>query len=221
MYLVVLGPPGAGKGTQAALLAKRWGLTHLSTGDLLRQAVETGTPLGEKVKGLLGKGGLVPDDIVIALTQERLESLQDRGAVLDGFPRTLEQARALDRALAGKGVDRAIFIRVSPEQIVRRVSSRWTCRVCQTPYNVFTSQPRVPGKCDRCGGELYQRADDTVEGIRKRLEVYLAQTVPVIEYYRERGKLLEVDGEVGVEEVSRRVEAALADPQAQRLRGGG
>lgn len=216
MVVVFLGPPGAGKGTQASRLARRWGLRHLSTGDLLRQAVEEGSPLGRKAQEYMDKGLLVPDEVVIGLIQEQLRGQRD-GIVLDGFPRTLEQARALDRALEKNGgVDRAIFFRINSEELIRRLSSRWTCRNCQAPYNLLTSPSREQGRCDKCGGELYQRPDDTPDGIRKRLEVYRAQTMPVIEYYKERGKLLEVDGGGEVEKVSQEVEKALSS-----LRGEG
>ena len=208
MVLVFLGPPGAGKGTQAALLARRWGLKHLSSGDLLRQAVEKGSPLGREAQKYMDKGVLVPDEVVIGLILEQLQG-QD-GVVLDGFPRTLEQARVLDQALGKGGVERALLLRVEPGEMVRRLSSRWTCRNCQAPYNLMTNPPREKGKCDRCGGELYQRPDDTPAGIRKRLEVYMAQTTPVIEYYKEKGRLLEVDGGGGVEEVSQEMEKALS-----------
>jgi len=208
MVLVFLGPPGAGKGTQAALLARRWGLKHLSSGDLLRQAVEKGSPLGREAQKYMDKGVLVPDEVVIGLILEQLQG-QD-GVVLDGFPRTLEQARVLDQALGKGGVERALLLRVEPGEMVRRLSSRWTCRNCQAPYNLMTNPPREKGKCDRCGGELYQRPDDTPAGIRKRLEVYTAQTTPVIEYYKEKGRLLEVDGGGGAEEVSQGMEKALS-----------
>jgi len=208
MVLVFLGPPGAGKGTQAALLARRRGLKHLSSGDLLRQAVEEGSALGREAQKYMDKGLLVPDEVVIGLILEQLQG-QD-GVVLDGFPRTLEQARVLDQALGKGGVERALLLRVDPEELVRRISSRWTCRNCQAPYNLLTNPPREKGRCDKCGGELYQRPDDTPAGIRKRLEVYQAQTTPVIEYYKEKGRLLEVDGSGGAEEISQGMEKALS-----------
>ena len=208
MVLVLLGAPGAGKGTQAALLARKWGLKHLSSGDLLRRAVELGSPLGKEAKGYMEKGLLVPDEVVIGLIMEQLKG-QD-GVVLDGFPRTLEQARALDKALGKGGVDKAVLIKVDPEELVVRLSSRWTCRGCQAPYNLVSNAPREKGRCDKCAGELYQRPDDVPAGIRKRLEVYSAQTTPVIEYYRGKGRLLEVDGSRGADEVRQEIEKALS-----------
>jgi len=208
MVLVFLGPPGAGKGTQAALLARRRGLKHLSSGDLLRRAVEEGSALGREAQKYMDKGLLVPDEVVIGLILEQLQGQE--GVVLDGFPRTLEQARALDQALGKGGVERALLLRVDPEELVRRISSRRTCRDCQAPYNILTAPPRGEGECDICGGGLYQRPDDTPAGIRKRLEVYQAQTTPVIEYYKEKGRLLEVDGGGGAEEVSQGMEKALS-----------
>ncbi|MFQ5826585.1 MAG: adenylate kinase [Dehalococcoidia bacterium] len=210
MYLILLGAPGAGKGTQAGALSQKLGLTHIATGDLFREAIQKETELGKGVKDYVGKGLLVPDDITIELLLERIEAL-DGGLVLDGFPRTLEQARALDRALRERGrkVDRALYIRVSSEELLRRLSGRWICRRCQAPYHAQNAPPRVPGVCDSCGGDLYQREDDTEETVRKRLEVYFAQTAPVIEYYKGQTKLEEVDGEGEVEAVGRGLVAAL------------
>jgi adenylate kinase len=210
LYLILLGAPGAGKGTQAGALSQKLGLTHIATGDLFREAIQKETELGKRVKDYVEKGLLVPDDITIELLLERIEAL-DSGLILDGFPRTLEQAKALDRALGERDrrVDRALYIRVSSEELLRRLSGRWICRRCQAPYHAQSSPPRVPGVCDNCGGELYQREDDTEETVRKRLEVYFAQTAPVIEYYKGQAKLVEVDGEGEVEAVGRRLVAAL------------
>jgi adenylate kinase len=212
VYIIFLGAPGAGKGTQAANLARERGLVHIATGDLFRQALEQGTELGIKAKSYMEKGVLVPDQITIQMVLERLSAPDcERGAILDGFPRNLEQAEALDKALAwqGKAIDKVIYIKVTEEELLKRLSGRWICRQCQTPYHVTNSPPKVWGKCDKCGGELYQRPDDKEESVRKRLEVYFAETVPLIDYYAQMGKLLEIDGEGSVAEVGRRIITAL------------
>lgn len=211
-YLVLVGAPGAGKGTQAASLSEKLGTVHIASGDLFREAVNKGTELGLKAKAYMDKGVLVPDEITVSLVLERLASLKkDTGFVLDGFPRTMEQARALDQALGKlrKDIDRAIYIKVPAEELVRRLSGRWICRQCQAPYQTISSPPRVAGKCDRCGGELYQRSDDTVETVKKRLEVYFRETAPLIDYYRKTGKLREVNGEQSIEAVNQEMAAVL------------
>ena len=212
MYFIFLGAPGAGKGTQALIASQRLGLVHIASGDLFREGVEKGTELGLLAKPYMEKGLLVPDEVTVGMIVERIEALNhDQGFILDGFPRTMEQAQALDRALGerGKALDRAVYIEVSTEELVRRLSGRWICRNCQAPYNAVSSPPRVPGKCDRCGGELYQRPDDKVETVEKRLEVYSAQTTPLLSYYRKGGKLVGVNGEQGVNEVAEELIAAL------------
>lgn len=212
MYIIFLGAPGSGKGTQAAYVAQKLNLVHIATGDLFRQAVEQGTGLGTKVKSYMEKGVLVPDQITIQVVLERI-SVPDcePGVVLDGYPRNLKQAEALDRALVqkAKAIDKVVYIRVPEEELIKRLGGRWICRHCQTPYHAIDSPPRVGGRCDKCGGELYQRPDDTVEVVKKRLEVYFAQTVPVIDYYNQAGKLLEIDGEGDVSEVGNRIIVAL------------
>jgi len=212
VYIIFLGAPGAGKGTQAAELAREQGLVHIASGDLFRQALEQGTELGIKAKSYMEKGVLVPDQITIQMVLERLSAPDcARGAILDGFPRNLEQAEALDGALSqrGKAIDKVIYIKVSEEELLRRLSGRWICRQCQAPYHATDSPPKVWRRCDKCGGELYQRPDDTEESIKKRLEVYFAETAPLIDYYAKGDKLLEIDGEGGVAEVSRRITTAL------------
>ena len=212
MYIIFLGAPGAGKGTQAADVARKLNLVHIATGDLFRQALEQGTELGIKAKSYMEKGVLVPDQITIEVVLERLSAPDSEGgAILDGFPRNLEQAQALDKALSkqGKAIDKVVYIKVSEEELLKRLSGRWICRQCQTPYHVPDFPPRVWGKCDKCGGELYQRPDDTEESVRKRLEVYSAETAPLIDYYRRAGKLVEIDGEGDVAEVGRRITTAL------------
>ncbi len=209
MNLVLLGPPGSGKGTQAEFLVQRLGLDHLASGDLLRRAVEAGTELGRQAESYMKRGVLVPDGVVIGLILEALEGKS--GFIVDGFPRTLEQAQALEAALAQRGqtIDRVIYINAPEDELVRRLSGRWTCRQCQAPCNLEASPPRWEGKCDRCGGELYQRPDDQPQTVRNRLEVYLSQTAPLVEYYRRRGNLAEVDGVGGVEGVTRSVLQAV------------
>jgi adenylate kinase len=213
MYLVFLGAPGAGKGTQAVAVSKQLGLTHLASGDLFRQAQTRGDELGQQVKSYIEKGLLVPDEITIRMIQEHLERFSsEQGLVLDGFPRTLEQARALDKMLSQrqKTIDRAVYIEVSPDELTTRLTGRLTCRRCQAPYHMVNSPPRVPGRCDRCGGELYQRPDDAPETVRKRIEVYLEQTAPLMDYYAEVGKLLSVNGSQDIEKVTGDIVTALA-----------
>jgi len=212
VYIIFLGAPGAGKGTQAANVSRERNLVHIASGDLFRQALEQGTELGIKAKSYMERGVLVPDEITIRMVLERLSALDcEEGAILDGFPRNLEQAEALDKALAqqSKAIDKVVYIKVSEQELLKRLSGRWICRQCQTPYHIKDSPPKVWGKCDKCGGELYQRPDDIVERVRKRLEVYFAETAPLIDYYARLGKLLEVDGEGGVDEVGRRIVLAL------------
>ncbi len=208
MYLVFLGAPGAGKGTQAARVAQKLKLAHVASGDLFRQALEGGGELALKAKSYMEKGMLVPDDITIQMVLERISAPDcEVGVIFDGFPRTLKQAEALDSALArqGRAIDWAVYIRVSEKELLERLGGRWICRQCQSPYHAVTSPPKVWGKCDRCGGELYQRPDDRPETVKKRLEVYFVETTPLIDYYRQVAKLLEVDGEGSVATIGRRI----------------
>ena len=212
MYIILLGAPGAGKGTQAAYVAQRLNLVHIASGDLFRQALEEGSELALQAKSYMERGMLVPDEITIQMLLERLSALDsEAGVVFDGFPRNLKQAEALDGALArqAKVVDRVVYIRVSEDELLKRLSGRWICRNCQTPYHATDSPPQVWGRCDRCGGELYQRPDDTAETVKRRLEVYFAETAPLIDYYAKLGKLVEVEGEGNVEEVGERTIAAI------------
>ncbi len=221
MYIIFLGAPGAGKGTQAADVARELNLIHIASGDLFRQALEQGTELGIKAKSYMERGVLVPDQITIGMVLERISAPDcEGGAILDGFPRNLEQAEALDKALAqqSKAIDKVVYIEISEKELLKRLSGRWICRQCQMPYHITNSPPRVWGKCDKCGGELYQRPDDAVESVRKRLEVYSVETAPLIDYYARVGKLLEIDGEGGVDEVGGRIIAAL---HGERLSAGG
>jgi adenylate kinase len=212
MYIIFLGAPGAGKGTQTARVAGELKLAHIATGDLFRRAQEEDSELGRQVKAYMGRGQLVPDEITIQVVMERISAPDcASGVIFDGFPRTLRQAEALDEALAeqGKAVDEVVYIKVSEGELVKRLGGRWICRNCQVPYHEIYSPPGVKGKCDRCGGGLYQREDDKPETVRKRLETYFAETAPLIAYYTEAGKLLEIDGEGGVDEVGRRIVEAL------------
>ena len=212
MYIVFLGAPGAGKGTQAAAVAQQLNLVHIASGDLFRQALEQGTKLGIRAKSYMEKGVLVPDEITIQMVLEQMAAPDcETGVILDGFPRNLPQAEALDKALIqqSKAIDKAVYIKVSEEELLKRLSGRWICRHCQMVYNIIDSPPEVRGKCDRCGGELYQRPDDTARTVKKRLEVYFAETAPLIDYYARKGKLLEIDGEGSVDEVTRKIVAAL------------
>jgi len=212
VYIILLGAPGAGKGTQAAYLAQNLNLVHIASGDLFRQALEQNTVLGKQARSYMEKGVLVPDEITTKMVLERLAALNNEsGVVLDGFPRNLPQAEALDKALAGssRAIDSVVYIKVSPEVLLQRLSGRWICRNCQVPYHEVSSPPRVKGRCDRCSGELYQRPDDTPETVKKRLKVYFTETAPLIDYYVRTGKLVEIDGEGSVEDTGKRIVAAL------------
>jgi len=205
MNVVLLGAPGAGKGTQAANLLNELGVVHVASGDLFRRALGEETELGLLAKSYMEKGELVPDEVTINMVLERIRQ-QDcaDGVLFDGFPRTLSQAEALDDKLAaeGKQIDKVVYIEVPAEELVKRLSGRWICRECQTPYHEQSSPPKSPGRCDKCGGELYQRADDKEETVRERLKVFFSQTVPIVDYYDRQGKLLRVDGNRGIEDVS-------------------
>ena len=214
MYIIFLGAPGAGKGTQAANVARELGLVHIASGDLFRQAIERGDELGKLVRAFMEKGALVADEIAIRVILERMSAPDcQSGVIIDGFPRNLKQAEALDKALVrqNKAIDWVVHINVSEEELVKRLSERWLCRNCQTPYHSRTSPPRVRNRCDLCGGELYQRPDDRPKTIRKRLKVYFTETAPLIDYYAQKGKLLQVDGGGNIADVSRRIIAALRE----------
>lgn len=211
MLVVFLGAPGAGKGTQAAAVAKEIKLAHISSGDLFRKAVERGDRLGCEVRSYMERGVLVPDAITTRMVLERLATGGQSGAVLDGYPRNLAQARSLDEALAVLGgvVDYTVYIDVAEEELLRRLSCRWICRDCQAPYNLPRGQTGEGQTCILCHGALYQRPDDVMETVRKRLEVYFAETAPLIEYYGSRGKLLRVNGEGEIGVVAGRIVKAL------------
>ena len=201
-----------GKGTQAAILAEKTGLVHITTGELFREAIRQETELGKQAKVYYDRGQLVPDHLTIAMLLERLsQGGCAGGCILDGFPRTLEQATALDEALAreGRAIDKVVYIQAPQDELLSRLSGRWNCRQCGSVYHERFQPPREAGRCDQCGGELYQREDDKPETARRRLEVYAQQTAPLIDYYRERGKLVEIDGHKSVEEVAENLLAAV------------
>jgi len=213
VYVIFLGAPGSGKGTQATNVARELGLVHIASGNLLRQAIERGNELGLKVQAYMENGLLVPDEIAIQLVLERVSAPDcHNGVILDGFPRNLEQLEALDKALKlqNKAIDWAVYINVAEEELIRRLSGRWICSNCQTPYHSQSSPPRVQNRCDRCGGELTKRLDDTAETVGKRLMVYCTETAPLIDYYTQRGRLLEVDGKGSVAAVGSRIITALS-----------
>ena len=205
MNLVLLGPPGAGKGTQAERLERALGLPHVASGDLFRENLKNETELGQLARTYMNRGDLVPDDVTIAMVSDRLGRADCAlGVILDGFPRTETQAEGLDDMLAGMGraLDGVLYISVPDEELVRRLSGRWICRQCQTPYHAVFSPPAVEGVCDACGGQLYQRDDDKPETVRARLGVFHQQTAPLIDYFRAAGLLTEVDGAASIDEVS-------------------
>ena len=204
MQLVFVGPPGAGKGTVAKLLSDRLGVAHLSSGDLLREALRRGDPIGKQAGRYMREGVLAPDELVTRVVLNGLGQLEEgRSVVLDGFPRTAEQAKALDASLEANGrktIDRAIDFEVSTETIVRRLNGRRVCGRCGANYHVGTLPPRQPDRCDRCAGPLTVRPDDQPQTVLKRLEVYRQQAVPLLDYYRAQGKLRSVSGDLSVEE---------------------
>lgn len=213
MYLVLLGPPGGGKGTQAKRLQETRGLVQLSTGDMLRAAVASGSEVGRRAKAVMDAGQLVSDEIVIAIIDERLDQPDvAKGAIFDGFPRTVAQAEALDAMLARKGktLDMAIEVRVPDEFIVERITGRYTCAKCGAGYHDTFQKPKIEGTCDSCGGtDFVRRPDDRVETVTKRLETYHAQTAPLLPYYEGKGNLSVVDGTREIAEVTQALEEIL------------
>jgi adenylate kinase len=211
--LVLLGPPGAGKGTQAAHLRDEYGIAHLSTGDMLREAVAAGSDVGKQAEAVMAAGGLVPDELMIKLVENRIQASDcERGFVLDGFPRTAAQAEALDRLLAARAasLDGVIELRVDDDALVDRISGRFSCAKCGAGYHDRHKPTKVPGVCDVCGStEFVRRPDDNAETVRARLQAYHAQTAPLLPYYRERSLLRTVDGMGSIEEVTRAIDRAL------------
>jgi adenylate kinase len=210
MFVVFLGAPGAGKGTQAAVVAQKLGIPHIATGDLFRQAVDKGTKLGLLAKSYMEKGALVPDEVTIQMLSERLAQPDCKnGCVFDGFPRTLDQAKALDGVMSKlkSAIDKAIDIEVPDAELLKRLGGRWICRKCQTPYHEVFSPPKKKGLCDKCGGELYQRADDNEATIKNRLKVYHSQTTPILDFYKD--KLVKIDGTVEIAKVTEQIVNAM------------
>jgi len=212
MNLILLGPPGAGKGTQAKRLMEKYSLPQISTGDILRAAVKDGTEMGRKAKEYMDAGKLVPDEVVIGIIDDRLKEKDCRnGFMLDGFPRTVPQAEALDQVLARMGlrIDHVVSIEVPESELIGRLTGRRTCKSCGAGFHVMFDPPKVEDKCDKCQGELYQRDDDNVETVTNRLKVYNQQTQPLIDYYRKKGLLRPINGLGGIEEIFERITQVL------------
>ena len=203
-FIVLLGGPGAGKGTQAKMLVDELGIPQVSTGDLFRENLRNETKLGKLAQGYMNRGELVPDEVTVGMVSERFARPDCAGgALLDGFPRTVPQAEGLDRLLVEKNEKLTIapYIKVEPEILLQRLAGRWTCRRCGTMYHVIFNPPKVAGACDACGGELYQREDDTPETQQRRIDVYFEQTAPLIEWYQDKALLVEINGEQPIEAV--------------------
>ena len=211
MRVAFLGPPGAGKGTQARDLARQWAVPHIATGDMLREEAAAGTPLGIEAKRYMDKGALVPDDVIIGMIAERLRKPDARqGFLLDGFPRTIAQAEGLERLLKdlGQPLERVVYFDVPEQELVRRLTGRRVCRACGHSFHIVSNPPRREGVCDACGGELYQRADDSETTVRNRLNVYARQTAPLLDWYTGKGLLATVDGEGAIADIAGRVQDA-------------
>ncbi len=213
MNVILLGPPGAGKGTQAKMLVEEYQIPQISTGDILRAAVKEGSPLGKEAKACMDKGDLVPDSVVIGIVEKRIQQPDcAKGYMLDGFPRTVPQAEALDGMLKNLSsqIDHVVSIEVANEELVGRLTGRRTCRDCGVGFHVMFDPPEQEGVCDKCGGELYQRDDDNVETVSSRLEVYESQTLPLIDYYGAQEKIRPIDGVGDIKEIFARVTQVLS-----------
>jgi len=212
LRLVLFGPPGAGKGTQAQLLRTHFDLAHISSGDLFRRHLGLGTPLGLRAKEYMKRGELVPDEVTIDIILDKVMCIpDDEGFILDGFPRNPNQAHELEKKLTteSRDLDKVVHIDVSEPELLRRLGGRYTCRACQAPHAIAPGEEASARTCDKCGGELYQRDDDAPAAVKKRIQVYNDETVPVLGFYRERGVLVEISGDDTVDEVNKRVMAAL------------
>lgn len=208
MNIIFLGPPGAGKGTQAKVLIEKFNIPQISTGDMLRENVAKGTELGMKAKEYMEKGQLVPDEIILDMVKDRLSQADaQKGFILDGFPRTVAQAEALDKMLSemGKKIEYVLALMVPDEDLVIRLTGRRTCKNCGMMYHIKFKPPKEEGKCDACGGELYQRPDDNEETVRNRLKVYHESTAPLLDYYKKKGVLFEIDGSKSIEEITKQL----------------
>lgn len=213
MNIILLGPPGAGKGTQAKMLIDTYQIPQISTGDILRAAVKEGTPLGKEAKGYMDKGELVPDLVVIGIVEERIQEPDcKKGYMLDGFPRTVPQAKALDAMLQKleSEIDHVVSIEVANEELIKRLTGRRTCRECGAGFHIMFDPPKQEGVCDKCGGELYQRDDDNEATVRSRLQVYDSQTKPLIDYYQGQEKIRPVDGVGQIKEIFERISIVLS-----------
>ena len=212
MKIILMGPPGAGKGTQAEKLVDLYQIPHISTGDMFSKAQKNGTELGLKAKSYMDQGQLVPDEVTVGIVKERLaEADCKEGFLLDGFPRTVQQADALDTILAelDMALDCVVNIEVDKAFLVDRLTGRRVCRTCGATYHIANKAPKVEGVCDKCGGELYQRGDDTIETVSNRLDVYAAQTAPLIDYYKSKGIMSSIDGSKSMEDVLADIRTAL------------
>ena len=210
MKVILLGPPGAGKGTQAANVAEHLGVPKVASGDLFRDNTRRGTELGQLADSYMKKGALVPDDVTIRMVMDWIATeAKGGGFLLDGFPRTLGQAEALDIELNGAAIDRVLYVRVSEEELIRRLTGRVVCRKCGHTYHKIFNPPLTEGECGECGSELYERDDDKPEPVKKRLEVFFAQTAPLIDYYQNKDLLKEIDGEQSIEAVGQALIGAL------------
>ena len=212
MNIILIGAQGSGKGTQAEKLTQVFGICHVASGDLFREAIDAKTELGMKVKAYLDRGELVPDDLTTTMVLNRIQEPDcTRGVLLDGFPRTVAQAQALDKGLEalGKHIDLAVYLKVPKEELLKRLSGRYICRANQHVYNIYTNPPKVPGVCDLDGSELYQRSDDRGEAVEKRLNIFFKETILLLDYYGQQHKLIEVNGDQSINQVQEALQSEI------------